>query len=95
MMQMMSILEEAATLFYIYEAIIYKEADNMDEAETQQNATKLDDEIQCIVDNNKPAPKHINKKKATKSMEDLRHKNHTLIDLINKVTHQSLKTIPN
>ncbi|KAF9494552.1 hypothetical protein BDN71DRAFT_1507536 [Pleurotus eryngii] len=110
MMQMMSTLEvvmndrmmdiaahgqEAAALFDIYEAVIYKEADNTDEAETQQTATELDAEIQCILDNNKPAPKHMNRKKAMKAMEDLRRKNHTLIDLINKVAHQSLKAIPN
>ncbi|KAF9491171.1 hypothetical protein BDN71DRAFT_1518967 [Pleurotus eryngii] len=79
--------QEATTLFDIYEAIIYKEANNVDEAETQQNTTELDDEIQCILDNNKPAPEHMNQKKATKAMEDLRRKNHTLIDLINKVAH--------
>ncbi|KAF9488257.1 hypothetical protein BDN71DRAFT_1457557, partial [Pleurotus eryngii] len=33
--------------------------------------------------------------KATKAMEDLRQKNHALIDLINKVARQSLKVIPN
>ncbi|KAF9499013.1 hypothetical protein BDN71DRAFT_1428362 [Pleurotus eryngii] len=75
LVQMMSILEvamndrmmaitadrqEMATLFDIYEAIIYKEADHTDEAETQQNTTELDNEIQCIVDDNKPAPKHKN-----------------------------------
>ncbi|KAF9491574.1 hypothetical protein BDN71DRAFT_1510263 [Pleurotus eryngii] len=75
MMQMMSTLkvmmnnrmmdiaahrQEAAALFDIYEAVIYKEANNVDKAEMQQNTTKLDDEIQCILDNNKPAPKHMN-----------------------------------
>ncbi|KAF9492939.1 hypothetical protein BDN71DRAFT_1432875 [Pleurotus eryngii] len=75
MMQMMSTLEvamndrmmatvtdrqEAATLFDIYEAIIYKEADNVDKAKTQQNTTDLNDEIQHIVDDNKLAPKHMN-----------------------------------
>ncbi|KAF9493281.1 hypothetical protein BDN71DRAFT_1508746 [Pleurotus eryngii] len=110
MMQMMSTLEvmmndrmmdivahrqEAAALFDIYEAIIYKEANNADKAETQQNTTKLDDKIQCILDDNKLAPEHMNQKKATKAMEDLRRKNHTLVDLINKVAHQSLKAIPN
>ncbi|KAF9486866.1 hypothetical protein BDN71DRAFT_1514542 [Pleurotus eryngii] len=110
MMQMMSTLEvvtndrmmdvaahgqEAAALFDIYEAVIYKEADNTDKAETQQTATELDAEIQRIVDDNKPAPEHTNRKKATKAMEDLRRKNHALIDLINKVARQSLKAIPN
>ncbi|KAF9494001.1 hypothetical protein BDN71DRAFT_1449467, partial [Pleurotus eryngii] len=110
MMQMMSTLEvvmndrmmdiaahgqEAAALFDIYEAVIYKEANNADEAETQQTATELDAEIQRILDDNKPAPKHANRKKATKAMEDLRRKNHALIDLINKVARQSLKVIPN
>ncbi|KAF9492746.1 hypothetical protein BDN71DRAFT_1451052, partial [Pleurotus eryngii] len=110
MMQMMSTLEvvmndrmmdiaahrqEVAALFDIYEAVIYKEADNADEAETQQTATELDAEIQRILDDNKPAREHTNRKKATKAMEDLRRKNHTLIDLINKVAHQSLKAIPN
>ncbi|KAF9491255.1 hypothetical protein BDN71DRAFT_1453152, partial [Pleurotus eryngii] len=109
-MQMMSTLEvvmndrmmdiaahgqEAAALFDIYEAIIYKEADNTDEAETQQTATELDAEIQRILDDNKPAPEHANRKKAMKAMEDLRRKNHALIDLINKVARQSLKAIPN
>ncbi|KAF9489791.1 hypothetical protein BDN71DRAFT_1511810 [Pleurotus eryngii] len=110
MMQMMSTLEvvmndrmmdivahrqEAAALFDIYEAVIYKEANNADEAEMQQNATELDAEIQHILDDNKPASKHTNQKKATKAMEDLRRKNHALIDPINKVAHQSLKAIPN
>ncbi|KAF9497067.1 hypothetical protein BDN71DRAFT_1445491, partial [Pleurotus eryngii] len=110
MMQMMSTLEvvmndrmmdiaahgqEAAALFNIYEAVIYKEAENADEAEMQENATELDAEIQRILDNNKPAPEHANRKKATKAMEDLRRKNHALIDLINKVARQSLKAILN
>ncbi|KAF9496960.1 hypothetical protein BDN71DRAFT_1445301, partial [Pleurotus eryngii] len=109
-MQMMSTLEvvmndrmmdiaahgqEVAALFDIYKAVIYKEADNADEAETQQTATELDAEIQCILDDNKPAPEHTNRKKVTKAMEDLRRKSHTLIDLINKVACQSLKAIPN
>ncbi|KAF9487558.1 hypothetical protein BDN71DRAFT_1499880, partial [Pleurotus eryngii] len=89
--------QEVAALFDIYEAVIYKEADNADEAEaeTQQTATELDAEIQRILDNNQPAPEHANRKKATKAMEDLRRKNHALIDLINKVARQSLKAIPN
>ncbi|KAF9489749.1 hypothetical protein BDN71DRAFT_1435167 [Pleurotus eryngii] len=37
--------QEAAALFDIYEAIIYKEADNMDKAEMQQNTTELDNKI--------------------------------------------------
>ncbi|KAF9490611.1 hypothetical protein BDN71DRAFT_1511104 [Pleurotus eryngii] len=87
--------QEAAALFDIYEAVIYKEADNADKAEMQQNATELDAEIQRILDDNQPAPEHANRKKATKAMEDLRRKNHALIDLINKVARQSLKAIPN
>ncbi|KAF9495125.1 hypothetical protein BDN71DRAFT_1496102 [Pleurotus eryngii] len=87
--------QEAAALFDIYKAVIYKEADNADKAETQQTATELDAEIQRILDDNQPAPEHANRKKATKAMEDLRRKNHALIDLINKVTRQSLKAIPN
>ncbi|KAF9487033.1 hypothetical protein BDN71DRAFT_1458910, partial [Pleurotus eryngii] len=87
--------QEAAALFDIYKAVIYKEADNADKAETQQTATELDAEIQRILDDNKPAPEHTNRKKATKAMEDLRQKNHALIDLINKVARQSLKAIPN
>ena len=96
--RMMSIAahgQEAAALFDIYEAVIYKEAYNADEAETQQTATELDAEIQRILDDNQPAPEHANRKKATKAMEDLRRKNHALIDLINKVARQSLKAIPN
>ncbi|KAF9489674.1 hypothetical protein BDN71DRAFT_1455668, partial [Pleurotus eryngii] len=96
--RMMSIAahrQEAAALFDIYEAVIYKEADNADEAEMQENATELDAEIQRILDNNQLAPEHTNRKKATKAMENLWRKNHTLIDLINKVAHQSLKAIPN
>ncbi|KAF9491327.1 hypothetical protein BDN71DRAFT_1453031, partial [Pleurotus eryngii] len=116
MMQMMSTLkvvmndrmmditahgQEAAVLFDIYEAVIYKEAENVDKAETQENTTELDAEIQRILDNNKLAPEccpyteHANRKKATKAMEDLRRKNHALIDLINKVARQLLKAIPN
>ncbi|KAF9487032.1 hypothetical protein BDN71DRAFT_1514370, partial [Pleurotus eryngii] len=105
MTQMMSTLEvvmdvaahgqEATALFNIYEAVIYKEAENADEAEMQENASELDAEIQRILDDNKPAPEHANRKKATKAMEDLRRKNHALIDLINKVARQSLKAIPN
>ncbi|KAF9494118.1 hypothetical protein BDN71DRAFT_1508016 [Pleurotus eryngii] len=87
--------QEAAALFDIYEAVIYKEADNADEAKTQQTATELDAEIQRILDDNQPAPEHANRKKATKAMEDLQRKNHALIDLINKVACQSLKAIPN
>ncbi|KAF9487325.1 hypothetical protein BDN71DRAFT_1458635, partial [Pleurotus eryngii] len=87
--------QEAAALFDIYEAVIYKEAENADEAETQENTTELDAEIQRILDDNKPAPEHANRKKATKAMEDLRWKNHALIDLINKVARQLLKAIPN
>ncbi|KAF9497854.1 hypothetical protein BDN71DRAFT_1444287, partial [Pleurotus eryngii] len=87
--------QEAATLFNIYETVIYKEADNADEAEMQENATELDAEIQRILDDNQPAPEHANRKKAMKAMEDLRRKNHALIDLINKVARQSLKAIPN
>ncbi|KAF9496240.1 hypothetical protein BDN71DRAFT_1505935 [Pleurotus eryngii] len=56
---------------------------------------ELDDKIQRILDDKKPASKYTNQKKATKAMEDLRRKNHTLIDLINKVAHQLLKVIPN
>ncbi|KAF9487473.1 hypothetical protein BDN71DRAFT_1458485, partial [Pleurotus eryngii] len=110
MMQMMSTLEvvmndrmmdiaahgqEAAALFDIYKAVIYKEAEDADEAEMQENATELDAEIQRILDDNKLAPEHANQKKATKAMEDLQRKNHALIDLINKVARQSLKAIPN
>ncbi|KAF9489504.1 hypothetical protein BDN71DRAFT_1499024 [Pleurotus eryngii] len=87
--------QEAAALFDIYEAVIYKEADNADEAKTQQTATELDAEIQRILDDNQPAPEHANRKKAMKAMEDLQWKNHALIDLINKVAWQSLKAIPN
>ncbi|KAF9489478.1 hypothetical protein BDN71DRAFT_1456101, partial [Pleurotus eryngii] len=87
--------QEVAALFDIYEAVIYKEADNADEAEMQENATELDAEIQRILDDNQLAPEHANRKKATKAMEDLRRKNHALIDLINKVARQSLKVIPN
>ncbi|KAF9489082.1 hypothetical protein BDN71DRAFT_1512484 [Pleurotus eryngii] len=93
MMDIVAHRQEVAALFDIYEAVIYKEADNADKAETQQNTTKLDDEIQHILDNNKPAPKHTNRKKATKAMEDLRCKNHTLIDLINKGTNLSLEEV--
>ncbi|KAF9486736.1 hypothetical protein BDN71DRAFT_1459168, partial [Pleurotus eryngii] len=87
--------QEAAALFDIYKAVIYKEADNADEAKMQQTTTELDAEIQQILDDNQPAPEHANRKKATKAMEDLWRKNHTLIDLINKVACQSLKAIPN
>ncbi|KAF9489279.1 hypothetical protein BDN71DRAFT_1512292 [Pleurotus eryngii] len=87
--------QEEAALFDIYEAVIYKEADNLDKVETLQIATKLDDEIQRIVDNNEPPPKHKNRKKTTKAMEDHRRKIHSLVDLINKVARQSLKAIPN
>ncbi|KAF9488854.1 hypothetical protein BDN71DRAFT_1456846, partial [Pleurotus eryngii] len=86
--------QKAATLFDIYKAVIYKEAENADEAEMQENTTELDAEIQRILDDNKPASEHANRKKATKAMEDLQRKNHALIDLINKVACQSLKAIP-
>ncbi|KAF9488820.1 hypothetical protein BDN71DRAFT_1512703 [Pleurotus eryngii] len=95
MMDIAAHVQEVAALFDIYKAVIYKEADNVDKAKMQQNATKLDAEIQRILDDNKPAPKHMNQKKAMKAMEDLRWKNHALIDLINKVARQSLKAIPN
>ncbi|KAF9492644.1 hypothetical protein BDN71DRAFT_1433113 [Pleurotus eryngii] len=95
MMDIVAHRQEAAALFDIYEAVIYKEAENVDEAETQENATELDAEIQRILDNNKLAPKHANRKKATKAMEDLWRKNHALIDLINKVACQLLKAILN
>ncbi|KAF9494657.1 hypothetical protein BDN71DRAFT_1507494 [Pleurotus eryngii] len=87
--------QEAAALFNIYKAVIYKEAENADEAKTQENTTELDAEIQRILDDNKLASEHVNRKKATKAMEDLQRKNHALIDLINKVARQSLKAIPN
>ncbi|KAF9487051.1 hypothetical protein BDN71DRAFT_1458881, partial [Pleurotus eryngii] len=85
--------QEAAALFDIYKAVIYKEADNADEAETQQTATELDAEIQQILDDNQPAPEHANRKKATKAMEDLWRKNHALIDLINKGPDLSLEEV--
>ncbi|KAF9487464.1 hypothetical protein BDN71DRAFT_1513940 [Pleurotus eryngii] len=60
MMDIVAHRQEVAALFDIYEAVIYKEADNADEAKTQQNTTELDDEIQRILDDNKLAPEHTN-----------------------------------